>query len=253
MRSRDQSHGGRNCSFGANPDAASAETCFRRALEIARKQKAKSWELRAATSIARLLHAQGNKRPAHEVLAPIYGWFTQGFDSSTSGRQSYCSTSRARRSANECDTKLMILRYLFECGPHRRRCRLNGDALQPMQVVRAALDNRSAGSDDLVARALAILEQGTMRNSRSLPIAPRLLRANLRPRQSVPDRPPAAHLQLQRRVLSDGADCFSPIRYFDVQCLVTSFLVAPGRASELVAGAGAGLQAVLTGDWKSNR
>ena len=66
--------------LGANPDAAGAETCFRRALEIARKQKAKSWELRAATSMARLLRIQGSNRPAHDVLAPVYGWFTQGFD-----------------------------------------------------------------------------------------------------------------------------------------------------------------------------
>jgi predicted ATPase len=66
--------------LGANPDVASAETCFVRALEIARKQKAKSWELRAATSMARLLRTQGKNRPARDVLAPVYGWYTQGFD-----------------------------------------------------------------------------------------------------------------------------------------------------------------------------
>jgi Acetoacetate decarboxylase (ADC) len=125
-----------------------------------------------------------------------------------------------------------------------------GDALQPMQVVRAALDNRSAGSDDLVARALAILEQGTMRaNSRSSRLA--TIASEFAPPPVSPRPTPAADLQLQRRVLSDGADCFLPIRYFDVQCLVTSFLVAPGRASELVAGAGAGLQAVLQEDGKA--
>jgi predicted ATPase len=66
--------------LGANADAASAETCFHRALEIARKQKAKSLELRAAMSMARLLRAQGSSRAGLDVLAPIYGWYTQGFD-----------------------------------------------------------------------------------------------------------------------------------------------------------------------------
>jgi predicted ATPase len=66
--------------LGANPDAASAKTSFGRALEIARTQKAKSWELRAAMSMARLLRTQGSSRLALDVLAPIYGWYTQGFD-----------------------------------------------------------------------------------------------------------------------------------------------------------------------------
>ncbi len=62
------------------PDAAKAETYFARALEVARKQLAKSWELRAAMSMARLLRAQGRRSHAREVLTPVYGWFTQGFD-----------------------------------------------------------------------------------------------------------------------------------------------------------------------------
>lgn len=66
--------------LGGNPDAALAEACFGRALEIARNQKAKSWELRAAMSMARLLRGQGGSGPAHEVLASVYGWYTQGFD-----------------------------------------------------------------------------------------------------------------------------------------------------------------------------
>ena len=66
--------------LGMEPDATKAEAYFAAALEIARKQKAKSWELRAATSMARLLCAQGRLRAAHEILAPVYGWFTQGFD-----------------------------------------------------------------------------------------------------------------------------------------------------------------------------
>jgi len=63
----------------ATPDAAQAEACSHQALTIARRQQAKSWELRAAMSLARLW--QPNKRKeAHELLAPIYGWFTEGFD-----------------------------------------------------------------------------------------------------------------------------------------------------------------------------
>jgi class 3 adenylate cyclase/predicted ATPase len=62
------------------PDEQQAETSFRRALEIARQQQAKSWELRAATSLARLWAEQGRRAEAHELLAPVYGWFTEGFD-----------------------------------------------------------------------------------------------------------------------------------------------------------------------------
>src|SRR5262245_57655069 len=62
------------------PDAAQAEVCFQQALAIARRQQAKSWELRAATSLARLWQQQGKRTEAHELLAPIYGWFTEGFD-----------------------------------------------------------------------------------------------------------------------------------------------------------------------------
>jgi predicted ATPase/class 3 adenylate cyclase len=61
-------------------DAAKAERCFERALAIARKQQAKSWELRAATSMARLWRDQGKRQQARELLAPVYGWFTEGFD-----------------------------------------------------------------------------------------------------------------------------------------------------------------------------
>jgi predicted ATPase len=57
-----------------------AETCFRQALDIARHQQAKSWELRAATSLARLWQRQGQRAAARQVLAEVYGWFTEGFD-----------------------------------------------------------------------------------------------------------------------------------------------------------------------------
>ena len=62
------------------PDAAKAEAYFERALSVARTQQAKSWELRAAMSMARLWRGQGNPQQARELLAPIYGWFTEGFD-----------------------------------------------------------------------------------------------------------------------------------------------------------------------------
>jgi predicted ATPase len=61
-------------------DAAKAEAHFERAVAIARAQQAKSWELRAATSMARLWRDQGKRDEAHDLLAPIYGWFTEGFD-----------------------------------------------------------------------------------------------------------------------------------------------------------------------------
>ena len=57
-----------------------AETCFRQALEIARRQQAKSLELRAAMSLARLWQGQGKHAEARQLLAPIYNWFTEGFD-----------------------------------------------------------------------------------------------------------------------------------------------------------------------------
>jgi predicted ATPase len=62
------------------PDAAKAEACFERALAVARHQQAKSWELRAAMSLARLWRDQGKVQQARELLAPVYGWFTEGFD-----------------------------------------------------------------------------------------------------------------------------------------------------------------------------
>jgi tetratricopeptide (TPR) repeat protein len=61
-------------------NAAQAEQCFRTAIDIARTQKAKSWELRATTSLARLLDKQGRRDEARAMLAEIYNWFTEGFD-----------------------------------------------------------------------------------------------------------------------------------------------------------------------------
>ncbi len=80
-----------NAEFGmrnveSNPQSAvcnpqlEAEECFLKAIEVARKQSVKSWELRAATSLARLWQSQGKKEKARQMLAEIYGWFTEGFD-----------------------------------------------------------------------------------------------------------------------------------------------------------------------------
>ena len=62
------------------PDEARAEPCFQTALAIARRQQAKSLELRAAMSLSRLWQQQGNCTAAHQLLAEIYGWFREGFD-----------------------------------------------------------------------------------------------------------------------------------------------------------------------------
>jgi class 3 adenylate cyclase/predicted ATPase len=62
------------------PDPEKADKHFERALVVARHQQAKSWELRAAMSLARLWRDQGRPQQARELLAPVYGWFTEGFD-----------------------------------------------------------------------------------------------------------------------------------------------------------------------------
>ena len=64
----------------SSDNQAEAETCFQQAIDIARSQQAKSLELRAATSLARLWQQQGKRQEAHDLLAPVYNWFTEGFD-----------------------------------------------------------------------------------------------------------------------------------------------------------------------------
>ena len=63
-----------------HPDPAKAEESFRTALAIARKQGTRGYELRAATSLARLWGEKSRRGEARELLAPVYGWFTEGFD-----------------------------------------------------------------------------------------------------------------------------------------------------------------------------
>src|SRR5207244_6477614 len=65
--------------MSAEPDAGKAEEYFERALAVARQQQAKSWELRAAMSMARLWRDQGKCNEARDLLTPVYNWFTEGF------------------------------------------------------------------------------------------------------------------------------------------------------------------------------
>ena len=111
-----------------------------------------------------------------------------------------------------------------------------------------AQESPSANPVDLVARAFAVLDQDQMRNHDRFLDGAAIASKSATPSVSL-EPPPAADLQLQRRVLSNGAECFLPIRYFDVQCLVATFLAAPDRASELLTGAG--LQPVLQEDGRA--
>src|SRR5262245_31096041 len=65
---------------GSSENSTEAETCFHHALDIARNQQAKSFELRTTTSLARLWQSQGKRDEARQVLGDVYGWFTEGFD-----------------------------------------------------------------------------------------------------------------------------------------------------------------------------
>ena len=70
-----------------------AEELYRKALSIAEEQEAKLWELRAAASLARLRRDQGRRAEARDLLAPVYGWFTEGFDTPDLKEARRCSTS----------------------------------------------------------------------------------------------------------------------------------------------------------------
>ena len=65
---------------GKRSDVVEAEACFQRAMDVARKQRARAWELRAASSLARLWHRQGRPRDAQRLLAEATASFTEGFD-----------------------------------------------------------------------------------------------------------------------------------------------------------------------------
>ena len=69
-----------NATCGMRSAELTPETCFLQALSVSQSQQAKSWELRATTSLARLWQSQGKHQDAYHLLAPVYGWFTEGFD-----------------------------------------------------------------------------------------------------------------------------------------------------------------------------
>jgi predicted ATPase len=69
-----------NAKCGVRHTELTPEECFQKALDVARRQEAKSWELRAAASLARLWQSQDKRQDAHDLLAPVYSWFTEGFD-----------------------------------------------------------------------------------------------------------------------------------------------------------------------------
>ena len=93
------------------PDTPKAEAYFERALAVARKQQAKSWELRAAMSMARLWRDQGKRDEARDLLAPVYGWFTEGFDTLDLKRPRRCSMSCTPD--NEFRKGLIIYRSIY--------------------------------------------------------------------------------------------------------------------------------------------
>jgi predicted ATPase len=81
VRGRDLSHRRQNIALKSSErDEPKAEEYFKRALTVARHQQAKSWELRAAMSLARLIRDQGRPGDGYKLLAPVYEWFTEGFD-----------------------------------------------------------------------------------------------------------------------------------------------------------------------------
>ncbi|HSU98562.1 MAG TPA: acetoacetate decarboxylase family protein [Roseiarcus sp.] len=128
---------------------------------------------------------------------------------------------------------------------------LNAQRLAGVQSGQPALSGQReplADTTGLLARALAILDED--KTSAAAPFARAAsLSGELAIRRAGLGPAPETQLTLQRRVLSDGAECFLPIRYFDVQCLVATFLAPPDQASGLLAGVG--LQPVLQEDGRA--
>jgi alpha-ketoglutarate-dependent taurine dioxygenase/class 3 adenylate cyclase/predicted ATPase len=124
------------------PDAAEAEACFRRALAIARTQQARSWELRAATSLARLWGDRGRRRQARELLDPVYGWFREGFETLDLREAKALLDELAPRGAEEARGRSPTLAGLARAGI------LHQDGLE--------LRNRHAASRNTRAMAMSI-------------------------------------------------------------------------------------------------
>ena len=121
------------------------------------------------------------------------------------------------------------------------------DSLRRTQAVPAALGKPPVDMADLVARALAVLDESRMAGN--LPHREETVAAQAPTRSASLEPAQAERLALQRRILSDGSECFLPIRYFDVQCLVAAFLAPPDGAFALLQGTG--LQPVLQEDGKA--
>ncbi len=120
--------------------------------------------------------------------------------------------------------------------------------VQPDQAAPSAQGEPLANPTTLLVRALAVLEQDKMRTIANCGQANIASAFPIRPVSLEPTLATTG-LTLQRRVLSDGAECFLPIRYFDVQCLVSTFLAPPDKAGALLVGAG--LQPVLQEDGRA--
>jgi predicted ATPase len=93
-----------------------AETAMQQAIDVARRQNAKSWELRSAMSLARLRRQQGRPQEAVALLAPVYGWFTEGFDTAD---------------LKEAKTLLDTLTASTDCSPEERYSGANGTKTSP--------------------------------------------------------------------------------------------------------------------------
>jgi predicted ATPase len=102
-------------------DAAKAEAYFERALTVARAQQPKSWELRAAMSMARLWRDQGKRDEARRASAPVGGWFTEGFDTldlkEARKRPRTCSTSSARSTGRNFRSDATTKSFLAKTSP----------------------------------------------------------------------------------------------------------------------------------------
>jgi predicted ATPase len=111
-----------------SPDIAKAKGDISRALSVAQKQQAKSWELRAATSMARLWHNRGKSLEAHELLAPVHDWFTEGFDTrDLKGAKLLLDTLPARGRSRSRGPSAMSL---IGSTPRRRQSSVEEDSIR---------------------------------------------------------------------------------------------------------------------------
>jgi predicted ATPase len=111
------------------PDTPQAEDCFQQALAVACRQQAKSYELRAATSLARLWQQQGKHQEAYDLLAPVYGWFTEGFDTA--------DLQEAKRLLDELSTHKGVNRWPESSSQKKSPipCRLNSRRLPTSRML----------------------------------------------------------------------------------------------------------------------